>query len=548
MAASEAAASPALGGRADRPSPLPASQSKRDRKRQMVMERLAVLTERFQHDKDSVYRDQLQRIQFELNKLQKIDPYASDAVEVANEIQKEYKQALGTTVRAENARSLMDMAGMQFPQFMTDIQDVLEARDFHLTLSKSEYERKIQEYRNTHSFKVETAKREHEALNSTMRDRLINQLNTKKARLNKEKEAFEISDTNALLLNPAQFSLTNPGSPSGHTGKRSTRNRKDADDGHGYGDSKKRKRNGGDDDGSPAPSRRALEANATTPYWQSEKARNEARKQGAVYTISSLFTEKELSMHYNTAALAAHNHILRHRASGCASSPEASDSGNGEDMAEEAPAAAPAMERQPSHATRSTRVAATHNLLDDKVMGVEGNGIFELPPNLDLLQGAECNPRMPTSLPNQYIKNPVKSVEPTAPGSLSEKEVTSDLHVMACLKQYDHARKPGSHLDDPKGVRKTFETMSMPYQTGQYVPFTRPDRDDGPDAFRDTYGTGLAPTTSSVRDQISPGRSMQPLNGQLLGGTTMSRQSSAGGVAMSRQGTAGSGRGKTRRA
>ncbi|PHH88358.1 hypothetical protein CDD83_7630 [Cordyceps sp. RAO-2017] len=550
MAAGDTATPPALGGRAERRSPLPASQSKRDRKRQIVMERLAVLTDKYQHDKDSAYRDQLQRIQIELNKLQKFDPYAVNASEVAGDLQREFKQAVGTPVRAENARSLMEMAGVQFPQFTSDIQDVLEARDFQLTESKNEYERKVQEYKNTHRFKIETAKREHEALNSTVRDRLINQLNTKKARLNKEKEAFEMSDTNALLLNPAQFSLTNPGSPGAHPGKRSTRNRKEADSHDTYGENKKRKRNAGDDDGSPAPTRRALDANATTPYWQSEKARNEARKLGAVHTVASLFTEKELSMHYNTAALAAHNFILRHRASGSASSAEGSDSGNGDNDAAadaEAPPSAPVMERQVSHATRSTRGAANHNFLEDRIVGVEAISSFELPSSLDLLHGADYNPKMPSSLPYQYIKNPVKSVEPSTPGPLSDKEISGDLQVMAYLKQYDLHHKPGSHLDNPKGIRKTLEAVSVPYQTGTYVAFAKAPRELPPDSVAETLGMSLAATSSSVRDQPSPGPTTQPVNGQAATAAPMSRQSSAGGVAMSRQGTTGSGRAKTRR-
>ncbi|PFH57502.1 hypothetical protein XA68_14985 [Ophiocordyceps unilateralis] len=541
MAASDAALPLALAA-----SRAEVSQSKRDRKRQIVVERLAALNDKFQHDKDSTYRDQLQRIQIELTKLQKFDPYASNAIEVAGDIQREYRQATATTVRAENARSLLDMAGLQFPQFMSDVQDVLEARDCQLTQSKNDYERKVQEYKNTHVFKMETAKREHDALNSTMRDRLVNQLNTKKARLMKEKEAFEMSDSNALLLNPAQFSLTNPGSPGGHTGKRSTRNRKEADNHDGFGESKKRKRNAGDDDGSPAPTRRVLDPSVTTPYWQSEKARIEARKQGAVYSISSLFTEKELSMHYNAAALASHNHILRHRSIGNAPSPQAqgSDSGNGDNEAGEGESqpSAPAMERQPSHATRSTRVAAQSNFSDDKLFGVEGIGNFELPSNLDLMHGSECTPRMPAVPPYPpYTKVSTKG-EQSLPNGLSDKEVALDFQIMACLKQYDVSRLPGSHLDNPKGLRKTFEAVSVPYQAGRFVSFAKVNRENETEVLRESFGVGLP--ASSLRDQQSPGRGA---NGQAAGGTPMSRQSSAGGVAMSRQGTTGSGRTKTRR-
>ncbi|GJN74264.1 deacetylase complex subunit Sds3 [Purpureocillium lilacinum] len=522
MAASEAAVSSALGAKAERRSPPPTTQSKRDRKRQAVLERLAALNDKFQDDKDSTYRDQLQKIQFEINHMQKFDPYADDALDVASRLQDEYNQTMGTPMHAESARSLMDMAGVQLPQFMSDIQDLWEIRDFSLTQAKNEYERKVQEFQNTFTFKMETAKREHEALNSTMRDRLINQLTNKKNRLVKEKEAFEISETNALLLHPSQFSLANPGSPGGHPGKRTTRNRKEADD---FSEGKKRKRNGGEDDGSPAPSRRALDPNNTTPFWQSEKMRNEAKKRGADYSIGSLFTDKELSMHYNTAALAAHKSMVRHRVTGSDSSPEDSDSGDGEQ------ASSAAMERQVSHQTRSTRGNANQNFVDDKLLGIEGVANYELPANLDLMH-SQVDPKIPVGQPSYYLKTSLKaSSENSAIPQTRDDDFKADMQVITALKHYDHTRKPGSHLDNPKGPRKTFETVSTPYKSGKYMGFAALARDP---AELENYAEVLedaAPATSSLRETLQPA----------------SRQSSVGGVAMSRQGTAGSGRGKPRR-
>lgn len=136
MAASEATAPFSLGPRAERPSPAPAAQSKRDRKRQAVIERLAMLSNKFSEDKDSTYRDQLQKIQIELNHLQKFDPYADDALDVAARIQNEYSQSAAAPTNAEAGRSLVDMAGIQLPQFMSNIQDLWEIRDFSLTQSK----------------------------------------------------------------------------------------------------------------------------------------------------------------------------------------------------------------------------------------------------------------------------------------------------------------------------------------------------------------------------------------------------------------------------
>ncbi|KAG6003729.1 hypothetical protein E4U21_001782 [Claviceps maximensis] len=544
MAGNDIAVLPTAGGKAERRSPLPATQSKRDRKRQALMDRLSTMTEKFQREQDMTYRDQLQKIQYEINLVQRFDPYDPNALDMAAKLQKEHRQTQGLPVLADNARSLMDMAGIKFPNFIDEIEDLIEIRDFQLTQSKNEFDRKVQEYKNTHAYKVETAKREHSALTGTLRDRLINTLTQKKNRLNREKEVLEINDSSALLLNPNHFSLTNPGSPGGTHGKRATRLRKDAEDMQMFSD-KKRKRNPGDDDGSPVPTRRALDPNSTTPLWQSEKARAAAKQNGPVYSIDKLFTDKELSLHYNTAALAAHQYILRNRVNGHASSPDDSDSPNGDDNDGDAVLSAPTMERNVSHATRSTRGAGggSTNFLDDKILGVEGIANFEIPANLDLMHAQEP-PRMPPHVPQQYLKPYPRSADQNFPVPLSQDDILSDLSVMGFLKQYDQTHKPGAHLDVPTGLRKILEAVSIPYQQGRFVAFTTAARED-PEHLRDKLGI----PTSSMRDQTSPGfgGSSASLGGACTTAVPMSRQSSLGGVPMSRQGTAGSTRGRARR-
>lgn len=137
MATSDANAPAGLGGRADRRSPPAASQSKRDRKRQALMERLSSMTEKFQREKDLTYRDQLQKIQFDTNLVQRFDPYDPRALEVIAEMQKEHRQAQGTPVNAEGARSLLDMAGIKFSDFIDEVEDLIELRDFQLAQSKA---------------------------------------------------------------------------------------------------------------------------------------------------------------------------------------------------------------------------------------------------------------------------------------------------------------------------------------------------------------------------------------------------------------------------
>lgn len=404
---------------------------------------------------------------------------------------------------------------------------------------QNEYDRKVREYHNTYAYKVETAKREHGALTSTLRDRLINTLTQKKNRLSREKEVLEINDSSALLLNPNHFSLTNPGSPGGTHGKRATRLRKDAEDMQLFSD-KKRKRHPGDDDGSPAPLRRALDPNSTTPLWQSEKARTAAKQNGPIYSIDKLFTDKELSLHYNTAALAAHQYILRNRVNGQASSPEDSDTPNGDDNEGDVATSASLMERNVSHVTRSTRGGgASANFLDDKILGVEGIANFEIPANLDLVHAQEP-PKMPPHVPQQYLKPYPRSADQNYPVPLSQDDISSDLSVMGFLKQYDQTHKPGAHLDAPTGLRRILEAVSTPYQKGRFVAITSATRGD-PDVLRETLGI----PTSSMRDQPSPSNGGQPLAGPSA--VPMSRQNSVNGTT-TRQGTTGAARGRGRRA
>jgi hypothetical protein len=319
--------------------------------------------------------------------------------------------------------------------------------------------------------------------------------------------------------------------------------RKEADDMAAFPDIKKRKRNPMDDDGSPAPTRRALDPNSTTPLWQSEKTRVAAKQNGPIYSIDKLFTDKELSMTYNAAALAARRYILRTRVNGATSSPNDSDSGenhdNGEDISESW--SAPMMERQVSHATRSTRGAANPNFIDDKVLGIEGIANFELPSNLDILHTLEP-PKMPPPVPQQYLKPYPRSTDHNFPAALSTDDVNADMMAMNLFKQYDSQHhKPGACIDTPV-LKRMLRLAAPPYAAKTYVALTQGPRND-PDQLRGTLGLPL----SSIRDQTPP----PPLptipgsgSGIAAGGVPMSRQSSLGGAAMSRQGSA---RGKARK-
>ncbi|CAI0652150.1 unnamed protein product [Colletotrichum noveboracense] len=532
------AAPPNLGGasghqKTGRASPAPAAQSKRDRKRQVLADKINSLQEKFNRDREVGYRDQLQKVQVDTNLVQRIDPYSEDVLSVIASLRQEHDETQGQEPLADSSRTLLQMAGPKFEDFVQGIEDLIEYRDFHLLQHMHEHERRLHQYKNEYLYKVETAKREHSALSATLRDRLVNTLLSRKIRLNKEKEALEISDSSALLLHPNQFSITNPASPGGTHGKRATRLRKDAEEFPGYSDNKKRKRNPGEDDGSPVPSRRALDPNSTTPLWQNEKLRVAAKQNGPAYSIDKLFTEKELTMAYNAAAIAAHKHILRHKAYANGGSSPGSDSGHGEDGDQDSEAwpAAPMMERTSSHATRSTRAGINQNLID----AVEGANGLELPKYLEIM-----HPHEPAKLPSSSMTNYFKPVrgntDANLPQSLSQDEISSDIMVMDLFKKYDASHKPGDSIDHPNGSRRLLEASIAPYTKTPWSGFKPGPRPDPTNLRED-----LQPIESSVRDEAPPPMSSLAV----VAAVPMSRNSSAaGGAAMSRQ---GSSRGKGRK-
>lgn len=412
-----------------------------------------------------------------------------------------------------------------------------------LTHAQCDYERRMQEHTNTCAYKIEVAKREHKALSATLKDRLINAITSKKIRLSKEKEALEISDNTALFLHPNQFSLTNPASPGGTHSKRTTRLRRELEEQGGYSENKKRKRNGVDDDGSPAPIRRALDASNTTPLWQNDRIRAMRKETGPIYSIDKLFTDKELSMNYNAAALAAYKHILTRRdANGnVLPSPDESEVGNGDVNEEEEDLAAPAMDRQPSHATRSTRGGHNQqNFFDDKILGIEGLANFEIAGNLDKMGVQE--PKLPPLIHSQYSKAYVKS-ESNTPMGLSQDDAQQDLMIMNVFRGYQRQNGTGSNLNVPNGGRKLLENMVHPHGVARHVAYIQ--RHPRPSVEHLTESLGM-PASSSLRDEPGAGGTLGGMGsglGSTLPAPPMSRQSSFGGAPMSRT---GSGRGKRR--
>ena len=333
-------------------------------------------------------------------------------------------------------------------------------------------------------------------------------------------------------------------------------------------DGKKRKRNNNDDDGSPAPQRRAVDP-GTTPLWQMDRLASR-KATGPIYSIDKLFTDKELSMTYNAAAMAAHKYILTHKPrfdenGRPISSPEGSDSGSGEhddrDGSESIPSA-PAMERNVSHATRSAKGGVNNpNFSDDKLMGLEVLANFDFPGNLERMVGAD--PKLPPTFPSTYVKGHTKQSDFNTPTALANDDVNGDWMVMQALRQYDQVNGVGSNFSSENGSRKLLEAVAQPARGDKYVavlqgerpmenevrkrlglpmvmePGSHPDHQTA-STEGGTGGSGVGIGTPSKTGRsgtpanISPAKSGNPGVAPVLGGLTMSRQSSANGVPMSR--------------
>ena len=274
---------------------------------------------------------------------------------------------------------------------------------------------------------------------------------------------------------------------------------------------------------------------------------------GPVYSLEKLFTEKELQLTHNTAALAAHKHILTHHVGKdgqVTESPSDSTEASHQEENDEN-LAAPMMERH--HSTRSTRGGhANHhaNFVDDKILGLETLTSFDLPANLEKISTHE--PKLPPLNGQHYAKGYGKTADSNSPPSLMNEDINQDLALINMYKQYENIHGSGSVFQVENGGRKVLQSCITPLQDGRFVSYHQGQRPDG-EAVRKELGL---PTNGSSKDDGSGGVATPQKDAERekekAGGLTpghapttmpMSRQSSVGGVVMSRQ---GSGKGKRR--
>lgn len=251
------------------------------------------------------------------------------------------------------------------------------------------------------------AHEEHKALAESIRARLIQSVNQKKAKLMREKEQLDIGDSNALLLHPSQFSIAHPASPGGPTAPRKTRHARnrivDPDElpSAAAAQENRRKRKAAFeelDNGSPTPASRHADAGNRSPYRDARAKIIYHQQEAPVYTVDKLFTEKELAMNMNNAAIAAQHFLLqlKNQPNGTATNGSTNAHIDGEDhntgsgnaatndaadaSDDATPAMAPDMDRTVSHhATRGATRSALADLATVAERALPASTPFILP-------------------------------------------------------------------------------------------------------------------------------------------------------------------------
>ncbi|KAJ5692898.1 hypothetical protein N7462_002321 [Penicillium macrosclerotiorum] len=344
--------------------------SKRDKRRTALQERLHDLTATFSQNRDSQFRQQLHSLQCDMTLINNADPYQTGPLPDSSE---EIAQLIEETVGGGKfAKEMASLSGTWYAKFVQEVNNVKEQKDADLAQIMNRHQNNLERHRREYDFRVHFAKEEFNHLTGTLRERLMQSISSKRSRLMREKEQLDIADTNALLLHPNQFSITNPASPGGIHGNRKTRHtrhRVDLDElGNGIvSELNKRKRKAPEEEaGSPV-----RDAGGTTP---AERSKAYLEKQTApTYSVQSLFTDKELSAHANQAHVATQHFFSTSKRADQGSG--AITNGNNTD-AEETPDAtghedngtpsATDMMRTASqnfHVTRSTRTTAAHSAL-----------------------------------------------------------------------------------------------------------------------------------------------------------------------------------------
>ncbi|KFY14921.1 hypothetical protein V492_02322 [Pseudogymnoascus sp. VKM F-4246] len=546
MAASQ---SPILSPVMDRDDNAPPVQplSKRDKRRTALIDRLNDITMQFSANKDQYYREQLGVVQQDIALILHAIPYVEDptresTVELLSVIHK-LTRGDPRALQSIKEGDLQGVGGRIYHEFQDEIQDAMERRDAALSSYAFVHKSNLSELNTSSTFLTKLAGREHSALASTIRDRLINSITERKRKLNRDMTSNEgIDNSNAYHYHPAQYSVLNPASPGGVLGKRSSRHRRDLDDLPAMLDPTKRKRRAVDDGrASPVPTRRAQidlhQIGSNTPLNRfAEKAQD---PEYPLYSVDKLFTEKELSLLERQAAEAAHKYMVRHKFNEATTRSQSDSDGsrNGDadqrnDSTPDSPLIAPAMDRT----TRSTRGigGATSGFIGST--GIEVIADLTLPSTFtgQLNQMPRLPPPLYPSMTKFFGSTKGDNMRPNLTEGVAGDELNQDMNRIEWGKRVNAQLKPGASLDQdvetdkgtiPGDRRFLAAAIAEP---GVYPVWLSGKKRE--ERIESEFGVGKRAAARLGLDT------------EEVGSTAMSKQSSrggseAGGVEMSREGS-----------
>jgi hypothetical protein len=123
-----------LGHSATSPQP---QVSKRDKRRNMLADKLSEMMASFSDNRDNHYRAQLAALQADINLILKADPYANEPLADGGEEAAELiTQVMGSAVPAAPSATADYVAqcGKHYARFVDAVNDAMEERDYNLTM------------------------------------------------------------------------------------------------------------------------------------------------------------------------------------------------------------------------------------------------------------------------------------------------------------------------------------------------------------------------------------------------------------------------------
>ncbi|SMR43818.1 unnamed protein product [Zymoseptoria tritici ST99CH_1A5] len=571
------------------PSPQPHHQplTKRDVRRNRIMERLQGMISSFSANQNQHYRAQLQGVQVDMTMVLRADPYTAEGVledshedirALVEDIMKGDVNGIGGVNLPADEASKNDywsLAGRRYTEFVREVNAAVEERDADLTALHNGYETSLAELERLYQQRLHQAEEEHKALSQTIRARLISSLNKKRGQLLRDKEQLDIADSNAMLLHPNHFSIgNNPGSP-GHNGTavnkrtRHLRHHRGGSPGPvveaGENGKKKRKLNPADDEQAGNESPMAALAGGRSPFKNARVQREYTQFEAPAYSLDNLFTEKELAMATDTAKVATYKYFhqpqqVQDQASNTNGTAVPSVDGEVIESAELAvdqemadgttagspPPAAPDMERTASHQVL-TRGGARANPL--AALSDLANAAAAASSSAPVIRE---NPFTPVAPPFHAVTRSEKSGAP-APPAVNSLDMENDFEMMRRAgadfsgQAEEDAESSSMVAEEAREMRKQLLDQALGI-SGVQAPYRLPQLETGPGALIDKRGvdrearTGFAPllpVVAQIESRLKatntlglPGSSMTAaLNGRLLAGAEpMSRTTSAGGV------------------